>query len=267
MSYLIGADPEGFASQLGRVVSAFNLVPGDKANPYPVDKGAVQVDGMALEFNIDPASTEDEFYCNITEVVSQLRAMVPEYDVVFEPVAEFTEDYLESQPIEATRLGCEPDFNAWRQGRVNPHPDSEVSFRTGSGHLHIGWMEEANITSPIHKEDCIAVVKQLDFFLGLPSLLFDNSTKRRELYGKAGAYRPKSYGVEYRVLSNKWVESEHLTRWVYRAANAALDSLVAGNDLSTKYPDISTIINSSDVEAAMVIIKAENLEVPNALEK
>lgn len=55
MSYLVGADPELFVSKAGVILSAFGLVGGTKKVPQKVERGAVQVDGMALEFNIDPA--------------------------------------------------------------------------------------------------------------------------------------------------------------------------------------------------------------------
>ncbi len=44
-------------------VTASGLVIPDtaKEKPFPVTNGAVQVDGMALEYNIDPASTVEEF--------------------------------------------------------------------------------------------------------------------------------------------------------------------------------------------------------------
>jgi hypothetical protein len=45
---------------------------------------------------------------------------------------------------------------------------------------------------------------------------------RRELYGKAGAFRPKPYGVEYRVLSNRWLNSEALIRWVYNQSQLGM---------------------------------------------
>lgn len=40
------------------------------------------MDGMALEFNIDPAANEDDFAINVQSVFDQLRAMVPEFEVV-----------------------------------------------------------------------------------------------------------------------------------------------------------------------------------------
>ena len=85
MEILIGADPEFFVKTLGKLVSGFSLIPGDKENPHPVDKGAIQVDGMALEFNIDPVQDEDSFFSNINTVLSQMAAMLPDHEFAFIP--------------------------------------------------------------------------------------------------------------------------------------------------------------------------------------
>lgn len=261
MELKFGADPELFVAKNGVFHSGYGLIKGDKENPFPVQNGAVQVDGMALEFNINPVQTEQEFVHNITSVLGQLKDMVPEYDLVAAPVAEFTPEYLEAQPEEAKMLGCDPDFNAWEDDQ-NETPDAKVSFRTGSGHIHIGWTDNQNIKDTQHKKQAQAVVKQMDFFLGLPSVIFDADTKRRELYGKAGAHRIKTYGVEYRVLSNKWLESEKLMAWAFRASKKALTELVKGNALHIKYGDIQDIINSSNVEKARQIIDEVGIELP-----
>src|SRR5688572_15153592 len=131
MDILIGADPELFVKKDGKAVSAFNLIEGTKHNPQQVDGGAVQVDGMALEFNITPSASKNEFKDNIHRVLSQLRAMVPrEYEFDFSSVAHFDPDYIANQPEDAKRLGCDPDFNAWAGGTPNPMPDAGKSFRT-----------------------------------------------------------------------------------------------------------------------------------------
>jgi hypothetical protein len=66
---LIGADPELFVfTRSGKPVSAHDLIPGTKYEPHEVGNGAVQVDGVAAEFNIDPAANEDEFFFNIAFV-------------------------------------------------------------------------------------------------------------------------------------------------------------------------------------------------------
>jgi hypothetical protein len=257
---LVGCDPEIFVKQNGVFLSAHNLIKGDKKNPQKVPYGAVQVDGMALEFNIDPAHSEEEFVLNVQQVFATIKAMVPTYEVVATPVADFSLEYLSAQPKEALELGCDPDFNAWNS-LANPRPDGDLPMRTASGHVHIGWADGKSILDASHLNDCELVARQCDFYLGLPSLIYDSNTRRRTMYGKAGAYRPKSYGVEYRTLSNAWLNSKELMAWVYRATQKAVTSVMEGNILSEKYGDIQDIINNSDVKAAMSIIKSEKLEI------
>lgn len=260
MNILVGCDPEVFVKQGGKFVSAHGLIRGDKKNPQKVPNGAVQVDGMALEFNINPASSEDEFVFNVSDVYAQMCRMVPGYEVVAVPVADFSLEYLKAQPKEALELGCEPDFNAWTRA-VNPRPDGDRPMRTASGHVHIGWTDGEDIQDDNHLVRCHAIIKQMDFFLGLPSLIYDAAVRRREMYGCAGAFRPKSYGAEYRTLSNAWLTSKERMAWVYRATQAGVKAAIEGNNLVDKYGDIQRIINTSDVAAAKKIIKAERLEV------
>lgn len=226
LQILVGSDPEVFMTKDGKFVSAHGMIPGDKKNPHKVDKGAVQVDGMALEFNIDPAKNEKEFITNLTTVMAMLKDMVPGYELKAVPVANFDKEVMDAQPLEALELGCEPDFNAWEDGKVNPRPDGKVNFRTGAGHVHIGWGSGFDINDPNHLEACCMVVKQLDYYLGLGSLLYDEEgVKRRVMYGAPGCFRPKSYGVEYRVLSNAWLKDEKLMSWVYENTIKGIERL------------------------------------------
>ena len=260
MQILVGCDPEYFVKKNGQFLSAYGLIQGDKKNPLKVDKGAVQVDGMALEFNIDAAASEQEFVVNINTVLAQLKSMVPDYEHAFVPVAEFGQAYMSTQPKEALELGCDPDFNAWSDG-VNDKPDGERPFRTASGHVHIGWTNGVASGDADHRYVCNGLVKELDFYLGLPSLLFDKDTKRRSMYGKAGCCRYKSYGVEYRTLSNAWLLSEERKRWVFRAVQKACDAFEQGISLVERYGDIQDVINDSNVKKAKAIINDAGLEI------
>lgn len=260
MKILVGADPEFFLMKDGKFVSAHGLIKGDKKNPFKVERGAVQVDGMALEFNIDPAESADEFNLNIKTVLDLLYQMVPGYDPALVPVAHFGAEYIASQPEEARELGCDPDFNAW-SSTVNEKPNMELPFRTASGHVHIGWCEGKNPEDMFHVHSCEAAARQMDFFLGLPSLFFDDDKVRRTMYGNPGCYRPKSYGVEYRTLSNAWLKSEHLIKWVFQNVQEGMARLIQGDDLASKYGDIQEIIKNTDKKKAMKIIKAENIVV------
>lgn len=255
--YLLGADPEVFVTRQGQLLSGFGLIPGTKKNPHPVERGAVQVDGMALEFNINPAASREEFSLNIQTVMAQLKAMVPDCELAIQAVANFGHEYMATQPEEARELGCDPDFNAYT-GRTNDRPDGDRPFRTAAGHVHVGFCTAAEVIDPVHRADCEMIVRQLDYYLGVPSLLLDPDDQRRELYGKAGAYRPKSYGVEYRVLSNFWLKSPELIEWVYTQTMLAMSALEAGKIA----PNVEAIINNSDKAMAQNIIEVEGWELP-----
>ncbi len=215
---LVGSDPEVFLRVKGKPVSAFNVIPGTKYNPFMVKKGAIQVDGMALEFNIEPAKTKQEFITNHIEVMQQLqRHLPPNSSIRISPIQEFSKEYLEEQPKEALLLGCDPDFNA-HTGKHNQVPDGNVNFRVAAGHIHIGWRDDnVDPMNETHFQDCILVAQELDMALALPALKLDSllALKRRSMYGKAGSFRPKSYGLEYRTLSNFWIKNPELMGWVY----------------------------------------------------
>lgn len=236
--FTIGADPEVFVMDSSGPVSAYGMIPGTKADPFKVKNGAVQVDGMALEFNINPAKNEKEFNTNIDSVLTILREMTPGYELMFEPVAHFGEDYIRSQPKEARELGCDPDYNAYT-GLANPSPNVNAPFRTASGHIHIGWTKpkddkwptEYDVTDPGHFEACCMLAKTLDLYLGVPSIVWDKDVTRQELYGKPGTFRPKPYGMEYRVLSNKWLEKPHLRSLVYNNTIDAIKALFENSEV------------------------------------
>lgn len=223
----IGCDPELFIrNEDKQLISAYGLIKGTKEDPFSVDKGAVEVDGMAAEFLIDPANDEDEFNNNIDTVLSSLKGMLPHgYEFDFSPVAEFGEEYIKSQPYEARVLGCSPDFNAYT-GLPNPVPNGNADFRTASGHIHIGWTSNVDPYHPNHFEACCDLTKALDYHLGAVSSLIDPDQKRRELYGKLGAFRPKPYGMEYRVLSNFWVDKPYLRYWVFNVVSGTFEWLL-----------------------------------------
>jgi hypothetical protein len=222
---LVGCDPEVFYKDTkGDFVSAHDILPGTKAVPHKVPYGAVQVDGLAAEFNTDPADSAMAFVTNISQVMTSLQGMSKGMTLAIEPFAVFNQEYLDSLPEEVRVLGCNPDYNAWT-GQVNPPPVSKDGMYTASGHVHIGWCTQADPMEEYHFLDCCRFVKQLDYYLGLYSLQWDPDNTRRSMYGQAGAMRPKPYGVEYRVLSNQWLKSESLQSWIFSAVQYAAQQL------------------------------------------
>lgn len=229
--FTFGCDPELFVlDPTGKAVSAEGLLPGTKEKPHPVPGGAIQVDGMAAEFNIEPAATFYEFDSNIKLVMKGLKSHLPkDYTLSAVPSMVFDEDVWDKAPEKAKELGCTPDFNAWT-GNVNPPPNDPENprLRTASGHLHVGWTEDAELSDLQHILNCRDLVKQFDWFLGGWSLKTDPDPIRRRLYGKAGACRFKPYGVEYRVLSNFWLTTPGRRLHVWNRMQTAIHRMRYG---------------------------------------
>lgn len=249
---LVGADPELFVKDrvTGAFISGHGMVPGTKADPFPVECGFVQVDGTALEFNIDPSATPDAFVANIDKVMTQLQGMIPDnFEIVTEAVANYDPEYFSTVPEDAKALGCDPDFNAWGMVQNTP-PEVNQPMRTASGHVHIGWGDFSDSWTTVdHYYTCGALARQLDYYLGINSLLWDKDATRRQMYGKAGCFRVKPYGMEYRVLSNAWLKDKNLMRWVHSAAIQGVEDMMQGKRAEEVHGDLAQQVIDENIVA------------------
>lgn len=241
----LGADPECFLfdPKNNKFISSVGLIGGTKDNFRPIDDigNGVLEDNVAVEFNTPPCHTKEEFTKNIKFNIEwiQNRAKELGYEISFKPSARFDEDQLQSEG--AQEFGCLPDFNAWTNGRQNPRPSAaDGNLRSCGGHVHIALS---------NGEDILEVIKAMDLFVGCLMLEFDEDKGRRELYGKAGAFRKKSYGVEYRTASNAWIESDERIQWVWDQTDKALDFVARGNSFTFEQGQmIQECINNSNME-------------------
>jgi hypothetical protein len=233
--FVAGADPElMLRSPAGTLTSAIPLIAGTKLEPLPVKKGAIQRDNVMAEFNVAPANSSEEFVENMRTVLGELAQVVAPNHLLVNAYAQYSEEELDHP--EARKFGCEPDFCAWpnREGRlfrnVVPGHLAFEPFRSCGGHIHVGHKPATRemLENPHGK---LEVVKMMDVFLGIPSVLLDRapaSKLRRGLYGKAGAHRPKPYGVEYRTLGNFWVSSPDLVDLMYELTDVAVNLTLDG---------------------------------------
>ena len=225
---------------------------------------------MALELNTDPVDIKnfEAFNKKLVKQLSNLRDMVNEgrtdkINLSIKPVQDFGKELIEEAPEEAKELGCDPDYNAYTL-EPNPRPDGEaVTFRTGAGHIHIGWGADIPVDNKDHMEICAGFVKALDCTVGLFMTVIDQEPRRRVLYGKAGAFRPKSYGVEYRTPSNVWIKNRDFRYIVHSLVNKAIHNHSRGYGAEHLfYPSISQeevrrIIDEGDAKKAFTCM--ENL--------
>ena len=248
----IGCDPEFFiqSKEDGDVVPICGLLGGTKDNPMRTDHGFVQEDNCAVEVNTVPARTEREFIDAVQAVMDDALSLLKPYNFIESAVHEFQPFQILNAGDEALRFGCDPDYNAWT-GRKNPRPKPpNIGFRAAAGHLHVRWGNE-NIDPREYTKAC-------DLTLGVPGVLMGDDLKRKELYGQAGAFRPKNGGVEYRVLSNFWAFKPELIGWAFRGLHQALDLMGKVDNISK---EIQRVINTGDVSGAERLCREYNLEV------
>lgn len=249
--FTIGADVEVFMQDQKEIVSSIGLLGGNKVHPRLVPFGNIQEDNVLAEFAIDPCDNEDQFVHNIIQVKSHLDGVIRElgYTSVILPSAILSAKYIDRP--EAKVFGCDPDYNGWNyQENVKPDVDEVGNLRTAGGHIHVGYDFES-------EKDRAFTVHWMDAILGLNSVLMDNSKEssdRRKVYGKAGSFRFKPYGLEYRVLSNFWIKDEGLIRWAYRSTDIALSRALSGQSLEEDAENIQRAINTSNAILAMQLM-------------
>jgi hypothetical protein len=255
-----GCDPEFFArdKETHEFVSAIPYVNGTKDKPEPLPNGGfLMKDNVAVEFGVPPASNVDDWVHYITKAKEDTEAVLPDQlEIVAVPSTRFDPKYLLED--EAREAGCEPDYNAWTED-MNEMPEGcmEDVLRSCGGHIHVGCLPLL-----MDIQDKFEFTKLMDGMHGYVSTVLDSSAEaieRKNLYGKAGCFRPTEYGIEYRTLSNFWCKDEKLMRLIYHLTDDAIH--VFENNLQNDLIDelggedqIKRVINECEVDTASACI-------------
>lgn len=250
-----GADPEIFlVNEQGKFISSVGRIGGSKVMPMPIDHNgnAVQEDNVTVEFNIPACHNKVMFIENINKNLTWIRNKAAEMGLStsIKPSAVFDDDQLDTP--QAKTFGCEPDFNAWNGGMENPRPTaSNANLRSCGGHIHIALPDGV---------DPLLAIQSMDLYIGCQMLEFDEDRDRRQLYGKAGAFRPKPYGVEYRTASNAWIENDDRIGWVWDQTDRAIEHASKGVSFTEVQSQmIQDCINNSDLGLLAVLKKEFDL--------
>jgi hypothetical protein len=255
----VGGDPEVFLIDgSGKIVSAIERIPGTKHAPHKTRHGAIHHDNVLAEINFKPARTASEFIKNVRGVLVDLQEYLDKVGCGISIISSYVmPDEEVAHPL-AQQFGCEGDFDAWGLDEVVA-PDAGVvgNLRTAGGHIHIGY--DVSVYGP----DKIA--RACDVQIGLATVLLDNDTQRRQMYGAAGRYRPKPYGSEYRVPSNFWLKSDEHMTWVFESAAKVLRDIEKYDDMFKSATDVHELkytINSGDRNLAVALADKYKVEIP-----
>lgn len=259
----VGADIEVFVKDVftNEIISAEGMIRGTKNVPFVFDKSskyfATSLDNVLAEFCIPPVRNREDFYNHIKKSIGYIESILPDgVCVAVQPSANLAPMYLRTE--NAQTFGCEIDYNAYtlEPNFVNVFEDE--TLRCGGGHIHLGYKNPGKYDKMQYKpdEDRVNIVKTLDLFLAVPSIIMEPENKRKILYGKAGAFRPKPYGVEYRTISNYYLRDEATTKWAYDSVRDAVNFINNDNIIRDDLAEyVNIAINTCDKEMASNLIR------------
>lgn len=266
---IFGCDPEGFfQDKEGRIVGSERVIPevGLNANNDPSGYGRIVRDGVQFELNPSGGSCREGMGQRIAESFRTLhRHLATLKDrpltISFRGVVEVDETEFAALSERSRILGCQPSFNVY-EGSSSLGVEDQSTFRTRSagGHIHLG-----NLPYVRKSADKSSLIPVMDVLVGNTCVLLDRNplnAERRKVYGRAGEYRLPSHGIEYRTLSNFWLQDYKLMSFVMGLSRLAMsvwatvkgpyggwdaaDTLLEGVDL----PSIARAINENNVPLA-----------------
>lgn len=251
----VGSDPEFFLvdENSGAVIPSSVYIPGNKHSPYRLGHGFIHKDNVMLELNPMPADNAYDFWNNIECLKNEIyeEGILPR-NVAIMPYAhyKFEPSLLLSCPT-AFEFGCEPDFCAWANPRIpyymapSENPDHDF-MRFAGGHIHVG-------VPNLNKKDKVSLIKVLDSIIGLHTTIRDSDTERLRMYGTAGRFRYKKYGVEYRTPSNFWTANRKEATDIFNLVVLAVEKFPVLAEFVLENKDLPNIINNKDVTSATAL--------------
>lgn len=240
---MYGADPEFFLYKQGELISGAEAFP----NPIETDSGYIFNDGIVCEVNPIPSDSTIGLLRNLDNLFNIVRTYG--FELKFEPIVE-TNKFILERAAQFDRsiltFGCSPDINIYQEELHSYRGDaSNIFYRFAGGHIHIGVEGEC--------EGKIELLKNVEARTGLAINSFANKEgekQRRNFYGRAGACRLKSYGIEWRTPSaaifniNNSINYQQTTK-LLEMLDLQIKNKISPLDLSNE--EVQKIINNGDV--------------------
>tara|TARA_B110000858_G_scaffold140270_1_gene159222 strand:- start:5070 stop:5912 length:843 start_codon:yes stop_codon:yes gene_type:complete len=262
-NWLIGTDYEFGISKNGEPISIVGKIGGTKNEPLDIGNGcARQEDNVNAEVTQPPVNNFKDFVKYIEYGLTTIKSMVPGHDLNFNSLEIYSDEELNT--YEAQVFGCESSFDVYARGLSKPAMATNPNLRSAGFHIHFGNDKIANNNQEMEK-----LVKLFDKYVTIPSMLLDPEKGRRELYGRAGEFRMKSYGLECRQLGSFFLSDFRLIEWVWEGVQKCITQYELGEDLNSdsmfNRNDINNsciaedIINGYDLQAAKEFCDANDI--------
>jgi hypothetical protein len=253
-----GWDPEMFVLHGdGSLFPAFEFLPPKEKALKPTTYSSPSFwDGFQAEFNTYPASCHQVGFSllhrGLYDIREKARLKDKDARLTLQNVFELPPAVLFSAPKECVSLGCQPSMNAYGTPQFSVDDPTQFPYRMAGGHIHFQ-------TSDRSPEMQARMAKCMDFLLTIPTVgMFAeiDDPRRRQFYGRAGEYRPTSYGLEYRTLSNAWLgcpQVGHILMELARLAAGLAFTNFSIEQAKLTDDDVRSIIDSCDVSGARAV--------------
>lgn len=225
-NFSYGSDPEFMLMKDGEYVSAIDVINGSVEEPIEDNGHSFYWDNVLAECAVKPSFDKLEALNNFQDCLKRYAKIVSPYSLIVQAAQNYPKQVLNDP--KAKVAGCEADNCCYTMSVMKGELSAKDAIangdlRTCGGHIHVGH----DILLSDGPEPIFAVYL-FDLFLGVPSLFLDKditSSKRKEIYGQSGRFRNKEYGIEYRSLSNYWLQSPKLLELIYDITNFVIDFL------------------------------------------
>ncbi len=259
----IGSDPEWFVrnKKTGKIVSSIPLIKNTKHNPINLGDGfTFYTDNVAVEGTIPPAESKEEFIKNLEMLKNKINERLAKHNCEVVPIASnlFAKDQLRDPG--ANEIGCNPFFLSHSLEMAEP-PRLPDGYRSSGFHWHIGrknykkLREDEFLIDPMSKAK---VINYCDYFVGIASVLFDNSKEsisRKSIYTQtSGSHRPTPYGAEYRPLSSNCMRSKELIGLIYDLTLMAVDAANEDKLINVNEGEVVDCINKHQRDVAIRLL-------------
>lgn len=194
-------------------------------------------DGAAIELQMNPTNDSQIFVSTINKAKLKLNKFLNQFNL--QATTNFPVGFFNLNKYWKNRnedfqscviFGCDPDEFPYKYVELglDDLENKQIlnvethKYRYGGGHIHI----QAPSTNPtIYLDNWAKASIIFDFLAGLGNVAFNKPPQTKKLekfrlnyYGKPGRIRlqfykenPKTYGIEYRALSNYWTNNINLT--------------------------------------------------------
>lgn len=240
----LGGDPEIFILKDDKIVDS-SILEGKDLDGY----NKIVRDGYQGEIQVLPEECRETLASRYAQAIGRLYRSGLDFRLghgEWIPEEEFA-----SLDDSCKSFGCKPSLNIYGNKKVDVDAKFYM-FRPLGGHIHL----ELPASIRNSKGKIKQLVRLLDIMVGSVCVAVDqndndNAVERRKNYGRAGEYRIKPYGLEYRTLSNFWLADNVLLSMVYGLARQAITIIehspkVTESILSAFGGEVEQCINSND---------------------